>query len=304
MTIQIANGNYTGNATNDTEINIGFQPDIVIVRDKAGSGTARIRTSTMAANASKSFNSASNTTTTAIRNFTANGFLVGTDSEVNGNLDTVQYIAFTVDSLVSAVFSYTGDGADDKTVGSFGFTPEVAMVIPRAAAALFIKTASMNAGDSAVLTAGGVATDRIQALQSGSIQVGATANVNARVYDVIVWKGGAGLAKSVRYVGTGGDDRNIPHLLGENPWFTAVMNEGTVNVHFKTRADGTNESWPLSSTINIANCIQATDATNVQMGTSNTVNANTGNYNMFTIGSGVSLDATKTPNHLLLLGVG
>lgn len=87
----ISSGSYIGTGVNDLEVSIGFQPDWVIVKD-TGSNSGTIRTVDMASNTSY-FLSGTADVTNRLRDFTSNGFKVGTSVAVNTNGSTYWWTA-------------------------------------------------------------------------------------------------------------------------------------------------------------------------------------------------------------------
>lgn len=93
FSVCIASGTYTGNAADDREITgVGFQPDVVIIKNGATTNAAVIRTSDFAAGNSASLAAAA-PTTDLIQSFISDGFSVGTNVAVNGNTNTIYWIA-------------------------------------------------------------------------------------------------------------------------------------------------------------------------------------------------------------------
>lgn len=87
----ISNGSYTGNGLDNMAVDIGFQPDWVLVKD-TGSNSATLRTIAHPANTS-SLLSATGDATNRIKSFTSTGFTVGTSVAVNTNGNTYWYTA-------------------------------------------------------------------------------------------------------------------------------------------------------------------------------------------------------------------
>lgn len=91
----IATGTYTGNGGDSREITgIGFQPDVVIVKDGTTTAAAIIRTSDFSGDSSASLGAAA-PTTNQIQALSSDGFQVGTDAKVNASAgDTYWWVAF------------------------------------------------------------------------------------------------------------------------------------------------------------------------------------------------------------------
>src|SRR5262245_1518105 len=75
---QMSVGSYTGDDTDNREIVLGFQPQVVILKGN-NSQTAICHTASMSANASKPLTGTSTLLSNSILDFSASGFTVGTD---------------------------------------------------------------------------------------------------------------------------------------------------------------------------------------------------------------------------------
>jgi hypothetical protein len=105
---------------------------------------------------------------------------VGTNADVNENGTTFHYIAWAASSQVSTG-SYTGNGADNRSISGIGFQPEMAW-IKRSDAQASVWRPQIVSGDATLFwTATAAASDRIQALQADGFQVGTNAQVNTNL---------------------------------------------------------------------------------------------------------------------------
>ena len=90
----IAVGTYTGDATDNRAITgVGFQPNIVIVKNGSAANAAVLRTSDFVGDSSAVF-SGTAPVANQIQSFDADGFTVGTAANVNQNGSTFWWIAF------------------------------------------------------------------------------------------------------------------------------------------------------------------------------------------------------------------
>ena len=111
-------GSYTGNGTTQSP-GTTFQPEHVSVFG-AGANRAVQRFTGM----TTSFGYESSTgTANAINSLDATGFTVGTAAETNTNTTTYHYAAFNEVAGNVKRGTYTGDGVNNKTIGSLGFEP-------------------------------------------------------------------------------------------------------------------------------------------------------------------------------------
>lgn len=92
--------NYTGNGTDNRDIDIGFQPDMVWVSaDEYESPGSGIRTSTYSGDkTTPTYDRSGEPITNAIQAFNANGFQVGTRTFVNENTKKIIYTAWKIPS--------------------------------------------------------------------------------------------------------------------------------------------------------------------------------------------------------------
>jgi hypothetical protein len=114
--IKMASGTYTGNATDNRAITVGFQPDFVIVKDtNATEGVAR--NSSMAGDVSKPMGSLTAFVANNIQSLDANGFTVGLDNRVNRNGRTYHWVAFKTNSQAMKAGTYNGNGTTQSITG-------------------------------------------------------------------------------------------------------------------------------------------------------------------------------------------
>lgn len=284
-------GEYTGDSVSGREIPVPFQPSAVIVKTSTLINAAVFRTSTMDSGDSAVFGN-NVMRTDCVLDFTATGFTVGNSSEVNNTGNTYYWWAVQADADDCAVITWTGDGTDDKSVGSVSFTPEFAMVKPDTTARISWRTNQL-AGDLSQEHNATAVANRIQALQAGSIQVGTLLNANGIVYHALILKAVANLCAITEYTGDGNDDRNVAHGLGEAPVFAMVQSQDVTAQNIVIRfGDQTGDnSMQVFNQIATADQIQAMDATNVQVGTHAAVNqaASTPTYTLVTFGEDLGI---------------
>src|SRR3990167_6850113 len=90
----MAHGTYTGNAVDDRDITgIGFQPDVVIVKNRGTTDHAILRTSSFSGDSSAPLGALS-PTTNMIQGIVSDGFRVGTNARVNADTNTYDWLAF------------------------------------------------------------------------------------------------------------------------------------------------------------------------------------------------------------------
>ena len=125
--IKMASGTYTGNATDNRAITVGFHPDFVIVKD-AGNSEGAARTSSMSGDLTKPMGTLTALQADNIQSLDANGFTIGTDNRVNRNNRIYYWTAFKANGQAMKVGTYTGNGTTQSITG-VGFQPELVMLL-------------------------------------------------------------------------------------------------------------------------------------------------------------------------------
>ena len=231
---QVATGTYLGNGVNGRIVNIGFQPDVVIVKVNWGDATADnsatlIRTTTMPANNSKPMRGSQALIATGIRSFTATGFTVGTDNRVNSNtycggVCTYYWVAFKANANLK-VSSYTGGGGSQSITG-LGFSPDYAMVLPGNTYQCRHRPRAGGAR-SDIFGVSGARTDAITSLDGDGFAVNDTGensspNLATVTYHYVAWNAVAGQTSVGSYTGNDVDNRAIG-LPGFQPQYVIVQ---------------------------------------------------------------------------------
>ena len=148
---QMATGTYTGDGADDRAITgVGFQPDVVIVK-RYPNKNAVVRTSTMTGDASKKFIGDSGLLSNFIQSFEADGFTVGNEGGgfVNESGKPYHWIAFKAAAGTLHVDSYTGNGADDRSITGVGFQPDYVIVVPTSSQHPYHRSSAMSGDASA-----------------------------------------------------------------------------------------------------------------------------------------------------------
>ena len=113
----LATGAFTGDGADDRAITgLGFTPDVVIVKGDVASRTAVIRTSTVLGDAAKSMGGGATMLADRIQSLDADGFTIGSSSDVNANGQPYFWIAFRQEPDLLQVGSYDGDGIDARSI--------------------------------------------------------------------------------------------------------------------------------------------------------------------------------------------
>ena len=171
---------YTGDGGDNHAITgVGFTPAAVLVfRD--GDSNVAIKSSSMASNDSKLFYSTS-TYTDRVKTLDADGFILGTNAEVNDNGGTYHYVAWKAVAGSMQTGYYEGDDTDDRNITSPGFKPSYVITVSSSGDTPVHYPASL--GDSADDTLRFIGLTNtgpnfIQALISNGFQVGTWNNAS------------------------------------------------------------------------------------------------------------------------------
>jgi hypothetical protein len=242
-TFSIQTGYYIGNNTDNRAITgVGFQPDLVLIKDNTANGVDGInfKTSAMTGEVSSVLADAdADTANNAIQSLDGDGFTLGTDADVNAVNIFFSYIAFDgSDCTASGTFcvgSYTGNGVSGRSV-NVGFQPDL-VVVKRSGASLGVwKSSSMAANATNYFSntnqnTGGL---MIQTLGADNFTVGnnAVVNTNGNTYYFFAFKQVAGAMDVGTYAGNGLDNRNIDSAVDAGltfqPDFVLVKNANPV----------------------------------------------------------------------------
>lgn len=179
---------YTGDGTDNRSITgVSFPLDTVIVKGN-GEKKAHARSSVMTGDTSIPLVS-SGTKPDVIQAFESTGFQVGTDQGANKSGRTYDAWVLRAAAGTLAVGSYTGSGADNRSITGLGFSPSVVLVKRDGASAGVFRTTA-HAGDLTSSLAGSTLANVLQALESDGFQVGtdASVNQNASTYYWFAWR--------------------------------------------------------------------------------------------------------------------
>ncbi len=199
----VKSGSYTGNAVDGRAIDVGFQPDVVIVKNDA-TRFAHVRTSTMTGDMTKPLdNGGAATYAGGIKALTSTGFVLGTDPNVNG-AGTFYWVAFKAAAGELKLGSYTGNNADNRSITGVGFKPDMVMLLPEGGFEPSFHTSSMNV-DETYNADSAASTDRIQSFEPDGFQVGAStaANQTGGTFHYVAWNTVPGRVAIGSYTGNG-----------------------------------------------------------------------------------------------------
>jgi hypothetical protein len=258
---------YTGTGASLAVTGVGFQPDFVWIKNRGRSGSdscivdvVRGATKSLSSdntNAEITFNG-----TDDFVSFDSDGFSLGTSSNLFVNSLNDTHVAFCwkaggtasantdgdIDSSVSAstdaafsVFTYTGNGGTDQTVGhGLGVTPSFCIVKSRASNSWFIRHNSLgsnknlNFNSSGAVTPGGgglvgdLSSTSTITLKSGSNNAD-NINANGTNYVAYCWADKDGVTKTGSYTGTGTQGGGLYVECGFKPAMVIVKGDATAS---------------------------------------------------------------------------
>jgi len=181
-------GTYTGNGLDDRSITgVGFNPTGVWVWGEGARCTTMRHESSSGDTSHRFFGS---TFADQIQSVITDGFTVGTRTEVNADTVVYYYVAWLDNAGKFVQGTYTGNGADNRSITGVGFKPSFVLVLDSTNGTQMVFV-SDDTPIGTAYTFGSVAdlTDSIQALESDGFQVGthATVNTNLAVYLYMAW---------------------------------------------------------------------------------------------------------------------
>ena len=274
----VATGSYSGNSTDDRDITVGFQPEVVIVKadDTAG---APFRTDAMTAGNSNWLRDNAGLTANVIQAFGATTFQVGTDGSSNTTGDTYNWLAFADNGDGDLVTStYTGNGIDDRSITDPAIDLSFIVVKGRSTDSGGWRTTNNAAGESLQFHEfGGTQTNKIQNFVTNGFQVGTDAEVNTDtvVYDYFCIKSGSSSIALGSYTGNSTDDREITGA-GFAP--EAAITKDTSDNGAVANTTDTDSSWSTTFTASAIDRIQSLDTDGFTVGTDATANATGSTY--------------------------
>lgn len=282
-------GTYTGTIASSQNIQIGFEPDFVMVKRNTNVG-AHFKTSSMGSNTNTLwFTAAVASTSTYIDSLNSDGFTVGSADNANGG--TFYYVAFReVEGFSFKQGTYDGNSSDNTVIDTVGFKPNMVIVkngtnATAASTAPFINTTHSFGNSSSYL---GAATadlvDMIKGLESTGFKLGTDVKVNmsSNTYYYVAFGGatsspGSGTFRMAEgsYVGNGG--LQSIEDIGFAPDLVLIKNSANQVAVFRTKLMALDSTGYISTaTANVYGGILSLNENSFDVGASLLTNA-TGN---------------------------
>ena len=288
--MQVAQGSYVGNGVDNRGITgVGFQPDWVMIKIDQSVYFPVHRTSTMVGDVSALETSAT-LQADMIQSLDADGFTVGTGTNVNVNTVGYDWVAVRASNADFKVGTYTGNGSDSRGITGVGFLPALVMIFA-VKSEFYVWRTVQHAGDlSSNFGFAGTAADLIQSLDADGFTIGTHTRVNANTfaYHYVAFKSVAGFFSTGSYTGNGLDNRSITGA-GFQPAFVHVARSATSTPRFKMASFVGEETANYTATApDATDFIQAFGADGFTVGTNAAVNADTETFRWFAIKAGDS----------------
>ena len=304
-------GTYTGNAADNRAITgVGFTPNMVLVKNaNAGTAVSAVWNITQNYGDTTGYMTATANLVDAVQSLDSDGFTIGTNSVVNGNGNTVYYVAFgsaTADPAASGTFkmatgTFTGTAALQQISG-LEFAPDLVIIKGNTTQAGAFRTRVMGGDTTAYLDAATANfTGGIISLNNDGFTLGTSAVTNnsgttyyytafGNAYNPMTKSGAADFFIGA-YYGNGIDSRNITNLPFQPDMVTVKRSGATGGVFHTVNHSGDTTSY-FAATADLANSIQSLRSDGFQVGTNATVNtaANTYWYFGFKDGAGFATD--------------
>ena len=277
-------GVYTGTGASHAITDVGFTPQLVIIKDQASFsnadpiiGWSGMSNSVGSAPAAAQIDSSVAPSTNLISAYGASGFTLAVNNTVNGSGRVYNYVAIAGSGSEAAIGNYSGNGTDDRNITGIGFQPLAVFIRRRDtnSSRVILRTDSMTGDSSTQLGAGAVlASNLIQSILSDGFQVGSDSAVNATgsTYDYIAFRPPASHGAVSSYVGNGTDNTDITGI-GFQPEWVLVVGDNTTRPVMRGSANvGDNTSVLQDGTANAGNHIQSLLSDGFQVGVSGRVN--------------------------------
>jgi signal peptidase I len=274
--MRLATGTYVGDTSDDRVVGVGFAPDAVFVKCTCGLAGI-VRTSTMVGDASKVLGTGAVLVPNGIQSFDTDGFVVGTDTKVNGGSSRTYHWVALQRGTDFAVGSYLGDGTDDRSITGVGLQPAWVLTLGDGDDSI-VRPSSLTGDASYAITGTSSFANRIQALESDGFQVGsnATTNESGTTYHFLAWKAGPNVTQGT-YVGSGTDSRSITGV-GFHPELVWIKRDTSSQATWRPESATGDVSLFFGGTVSNVDRIQALESDGFQIGTNAQVNSSGATY--------------------------
>lgn len=295
-TYTMQTGYYIGNGAVKTITNLGFSPDLVIIKSDTNVTSPVFKTKQMISSSTSYFIATADATTGIIR-LDPDGFTVSTSVGVASN-NRYTWIAFDGSDCSSSgqfcTSAYIGNGGGTRAISNVGFQPDIAIVKQSTAVAANWRSSSMpsNTAQYFINTNQETTGALFASLDATGYTVGTTNNASAGIYYSISFKSTSGAINVGTFTGNGTDNRNITGV-GFRPDFVLIKNANATTavagVFNLNESYGDNSGF-FTASANTFNSIQELQSDGFQVGNDNTANGNTNTMYYAAFGVAVALN--------------
>lgn len=279
---RMATGSYTGNSADNRAItDVGFRPDVVIVKGDLGEA-AVIRTASMLGDLSKKMDGDNAVGPDMIQSLDAGGFTIGNDDAVNKINAAYYWIAFRAVDAEMELGSYVGDESGDLDITGMCFTPALVMVLAAENKEAVFRV-NTSPGSFNFDNGGGVDDCIASPFLDDGFRVGVNERVNTTgdVFHYVAWAAIPGQQVSGIYAGDKQDDRDITGLGLQSEFVFVKCASSGQDMVCRTASLGAGDVSMYFAGANASNRIQAILADGFQIGKDNDVNKNGNDYVYF-----------------------
>jgi hypothetical protein len=272
---QVATGRYQGDGRDSRVITgVGFQPDVVLVKG-AHPQSAVARTATMVGDVSLELGLSNGLVADRIQSLEADGFTVGTHSQVNASGVVYDWVAFRQVAGELKVGTYVGNGSVEHTIAGVGFQPAAVLVLSARSGPGVFRFASMPEPSSFLTTGSNALAHALRAMVQDGFVVGncACANEASVAFHYVAWRAQPGRMGVGTYTGNGTDNRLIADV-GFQPGWVWVKADGIQQPVHKPASSGSSVDTALylDTIANGSDLLQALVAEGFQVGSDFIVN--------------------------------
>jgi len=268
----MATGTYTGDGNmNHVITGIGFQPDLVIIKDQ-GSNEAIITTSAMPLGRAKQMDANNPVTSGMILSLNSDGFTLGPSFNTNQNGHAYHWVAMRALPDVMEVGEYVGDGSGSRNL-TVGLDAGAAMIMPASSYKSVFHSQVMNDDESYPLDGSGVINGAIDYLFGTYIGLGDhdTVNKSGDSYYYVAWETENGRVRENFYGGTGSEGMSLLDFDIDHQFLMIQSASGLQTVQRMTSLTGDN-SLLFTPTSAQSNLIQDLFPTGFELGDDAKVN--------------------------------
>ncbi|HXS15187.1 MAG TPA: hypothetical protein VN711_03600, partial [Candidatus Saccharimonadales bacterium] len=285
-TFTMAHGTYTGTGTYLRIADLGFSPDLIII--KGNTAQAGIfRTSLMGGDSTAYLDSATANFAGGISAINPNGFTVGTNAAANSLGVTYYWTAYgnawnpntSTGASDFYIGAYYGNGTDSRNITRLPFQSDLVAIKRSGATGGIFRTSAQSGDTSSYFAAANDASNNIQSLTSDGFQAGTSANVNtaANIYWYFGFKNGGKFTVG-QYSGTGSSQSVISiGFQPDNVWVKRSAGTATRGIE-RTSDMPTDNALPFINAASITGAVTSLLTNGFTVGTAAETNASGSTY--------------------------